>query len=121
MDGSKSRFKDCLQQSKICKVWLGLFDHLKILLWTSRILKCFRYSTLYNLETNRILYVSLKRAHVIFLQSVKVEFQASANSTMIDVETAKHVELLHSTLNPKSNNSLFGFLNRFRLMLFIQK
>lgn len=43
-------------------------------------------------------------------RSVKVEFQASADSTMIDVETAKHVELLQ-TVNPRSNNSLFGFLN----------
>jgi hypothetical protein len=49
---------------------------------------------------------------IVFVQSLKVEFQASANSTMIDVDTAKHVELLYSTLNPKSNNSLFGFLNR---------
>ena len=29
----------------------------------------------------------------------------------MDVETAKHVELLFSSSNPKSNNSLFGVLN----------
>ncbi len=50
-------------------------------------------------------------------RSLKVEFQASADSVAIDAETVKNVELLHPLLNirsatgGKSNNSLFGLLN----------
>lgn len=44
--------------------------------------------------------------------SLKVEFQVPENTTLINVETAKHVELLQSAINPKSQYSLFGYLNR---------
>lgn len=43
---------------------------------------------------------------------LKVEYQVSGNSAMIDIDTANHIELLQSSLHPKSHNSLFGFLNR---------
>ena len=45
-------------------------------------------------------------------KSIKVEFQASTDCMMIDVDTAKHVELLASSLNAKTKNSLFGILNK---------
>jgi len=60
--------------------------------------------------------MTTKTSKIIFFQTLKIEFQASANTTMIDVETAKHVELLCSANNPKSSNSLFGLLNRFLMM-----
>lgn len=43
--------------------------------------------------------------------SLKVEFQSSKDTTLIDVETVKNVELLVPLSNPKSPNSLFGLLN----------
>ena len=45
-------------------------------------------------------------------KTLKVEFQASEESTLIDVETARHVELLVCSANPKSKNCLFGVINR---------
>ncbi|XP_059093663.1 mutS protein homolog 4-like isoform X2 [Tigriopus californicus] len=45
-------------------------------------------------------------------KSLKVEFQASSNTTMIDAETIKHVELLTPMINSKSNLTLFGILHR---------
>ena len=44
-------------------------------------------------------------------KTLKVEFHAPENSTMIDMETAKHVELLFSAINMKSKNTLFGIIN----------
>ena len=39
-------------------------------------------------------------------------FHAAADSALIDVETAKQIELLFCNMNPKSKHSLFGILNK---------
>ena len=46
-------------------------------------------------------------------KSLKVEFQASAHTTMIDADTTKHIELLAPTMKGKSGggHSLFGLVN----------
>ena len=45
-------------------------------------------------------------------KSLKIEFQASINSMIIDVDTAKHVELLAPSIKTKSTASLFGILKK---------
>ena len=45
-------------------------------------------------------------------KSLKIEFQASINSMIIDVDTAKHVELLAPSIKTKSSASLFGILKK---------
>lgn len=46
-------------------------------------------------------------------KSLKVEFQVSAHTTMIDVDTTKHIELLAPSMKSRSGggHSLFGLLN----------
>ena len=41
-----------------------------------------------------------------------MEFQASTDAMIIDVDTAKHVELLSSSMSKKKESSLYGVLNK---------
>ena len=41
-----------------------------------------------------------------------MEFQASTDAMIIDVDTAKHVELLSSSMSRKKESSLYGVLNK---------
>ena len=50
--------------------------------------------------------------HNFFFKSLKVEFQASTDAMIIDVDTAKHVELLSSSMSKKKESSLYGVLNK---------
>ena len=50
-----------------------------------------------SLFVNLIRYLLIDTFH---LQTLKVEFQGSEESTMIDVETARHIELLVGSATP---------------------
>ena len=41
-----------------------------------------------------------------------MEFQASTDAMIIDVDTAKHVELLSSSMSMRKKTSLYGVLNK---------
>ena len=51
--------------------------------------------------------------NVIFMpKSLKVEYQVSGNSTIIDPETAEHIELINCLVKRKNHLSLFNLMNK---------
>lgn len=57
-------------------------------------------------------YVEFFETILFAPKSLKVEFQSCTSSMLIDVDTAKHIELLTSSLNMSTKLSLFGVLNK---------
>ncbi|GAB1599457.1 mutS protein homolog 4 [Argonauta hians] len=56
-------------------------------------------------------YVEFIQNIVYAPATLKIVFRGCENTTMIDVTTAKNLELVHNLRDPKSTHSLFGLLN----------
>jgi DNA mismatch repair protein MSH4 len=59
-------------------------------------------------------YVELSQSIIFSPKSMKVEFQGSDNTCMIDSKTAQNLELLHNAHKPVSSHSVLGMLGNCR-------
>ncbi|TVY13982.1 MutS protein-like, partial [Lachnellula arida] len=57
-------------------------------------------------------YIELKMSLTFAFRSLRIKFQPSEGSMMIDLSTIQSLELIQNIHNPKSKESLFGLMNQ---------